>query len=123
MEEFAFRRFGSACLFIIALGDGSSSVKWQATLYWGAVMREWAHPIRSNFVFTPFLTSLTLVGAVPRSISGGEPFLLVVVLVLTSNSVRPRNRNLVFLVDPTAHFWDMFHFEVTKNNTGTRLFK
>ena len=65
------------CLYIMkifALGDGSSSIsaKWQAMWYWGAVKREWAHPIRSNFVFTPFLTSLTLVGGVPAPISRGE---------------------------------------------------
>eukprot|EP00752_Nemacystus_decipiens_P007861 g7023.t1 len=51
-------------LIVVALG-----YLCKATLYWGAVKREWAHPIRSNFVFTPFLASLTLVGGVPRPIS------------------------------------------------------
>lgn len=32
----------------------------QAVLYWGAVKREWAHPIRSSFLFFPLLTSMTL---------------------------------------------------------------
>ncbi|CAM9925522.1 unnamed protein product [Ectocarpus fasciculatus] len=37
-------------------------------LYWGAFKREWAHPVRSNFVFTPLLASLTLLAAVPPEV-------------------------------------------------------
>ncbi|CAM9646395.1 unnamed protein product [Ectocarpus sp. 6 AP-2014] len=40
----------------------------KAMLYSGAVRREWAHPIRSNFVFTPFLASMTLTAAVPPKV-------------------------------------------------------
>ena len=78
LQIVAVQFFTSACLpKLFALGDGSSSIgeKWQAMLYWGAVKREWAHPIRSNFVFTPFLASLTLVGAAPLPVSRGEPWL------------------------------------------------
>lgn len=44
----------------------------QALLYWGAVKREWAHPIRSSFVFTPLLTSVALVAGEPRTLMDGE---------------------------------------------------
>ncbi|CAB1107941.1 unnamed protein product [Ectocarpus sp. CCAP 1310/34] len=38
-------------------------------LYSGAVRREWAHPIRSNFVFAPLLASMTLTAAVPPKVA------------------------------------------------------
>ncbi|CAM9352701.1 unnamed protein product, partial [Ectocarpus sp. 12 AP-2014] len=40
----------------------------KAMLYSGAVKREWAHPIRSNFVFAPLLASMTLTAAVPPEV-------------------------------------------------------
>lgn len=97
-------------------------------MYWGAVKREWAHPIRSNFVFTPFLTSLTLVAAVPRPISQGElcdggGWCIVLGLrslsdfkrtTLYSMSIKAAKGNKFQSRNKHEHFWNVMLFEAMK---------
>ena len=44
----------------------------QACLYWGAIKREWAHPVRASFFLTPVLTALALISGEPRLIIDGK---------------------------------------------------
>ena len=41
-------------------------------LYWGAVKREWAHPVRSFFFFVPLIAAMTLVLGRPLDMAAGE---------------------------------------------------
>lgn len=44
----------------------------QAVRYWGAVQREWAHPVRSFFFFVPVLAAMTLVLGRPFGMTAGK---------------------------------------------------